>query len=49
MLRVANAVSDGVDPRDWTKLKSNEILIAAEARIKCEKNRVKFEDKGSNK
>ena len=27
MLRVANAVSDGVDPRDWSKLKSKEILL----------------------
>ena len=27
MLRVANAVSDGVDPKDWNKLKSKEILL----------------------
>ena len=35
MLRVANAVSDGVDPRDWTKLKSKEILLAAETNAEC--------------
>ena len=27
MLRVANAVSDGVDPADWPRLKSKENLL----------------------
>ena len=32
MLRVANAVSEGVDPSDWPKLKSKENLLLLKSR-----------------
>ena len=32
MLRVANAVSEGVDPSDWPKLKSKENLSLLKSR-----------------